>query len=383
MSDERKAGPARGRLTQRDRQLISALATARHLTTEQLARLFFPGRHPETARKRVLVLAGEGKAGLPQPYLRRLFYRTFDGQLVAVWTPTPLGYITAEGVLGASVTVPRADVSANFLEHSVTTNELLVEMLAAPLASQLERERAKSANAANPEAEYERRKQYVFAHARTWAFRWETGDSSRLPWEAYESADAPKRDRVIVPDAVLVFPSRGRRLFIECEMGTHTIAATSDKKHGATLAKLERYSDFISGYADAHARVTHYAKAFPDRLAPEVWFLVRTEIRKMSILAAIAKWAFGRAENLKVRVATFGDAKQELAAPPGQAVPAASNTAAKLMTPEEVVAFRDFYRATIAMMKERRARARARGLPPPEYPAGAEQVHEILRRLSA
>ncbi|MFZ5479106.1 MAG: replication-relaxation family protein [Myxococcota bacterium] len=383
MSDERKAGPARGRLTQRDRQLMGALAIARYLTTEQLARLFFPGRHPETARKRLLALAGEGKAGLPQLYLRRLFYRTFDGQLVAVWTLTGIGYLTAEGVLGAPMTVPRADVSANFLEHFVMTNELLVELMGAPLASQLERERAKSANAANPEAEYERRKQYIFAQAKTWAFRWETGENSRLPWKAYESADGSLRDRVIVPDAVLVFPSRRRRLFIECEMGTHTIAATSDKKHGATLAKLERYAEFINGLADVQARITYYAKSFPDRLAPEVWFLVRTEVRKRSILAAIDKWAFGRADKIQVRVATFADAKQELAALPGQAGSTAPDAVAKLMTPDEVAAVRDFYAATISMMKERRARARAKGLRPPEYPAGATQVHEILQRLSA
>lgn len=113
---------SRSRLTGRDRQLIAFVGIARHLTTEQIARLFFPERHPETIRKRLAAWSG-GRVG---EYLRRLHYRTFDGELVTVWGLTPLGYLVAEQTLGRKTAAPRAEVSAGFLEHAVAVNDLLV-----------------------------------------------------------------------------------------------------------------------------------------------------------------------------------------------------------------------------------------------------------------
>ncbi len=123
-------GAGRGpRLTNRDRQLLGVLATARYLCSEQIHRLFFPGRTEAACRGRLFLLGGLGKQGKPLAYVRRLRFRSFEGQWFSVWTPTLQGYCIAQGVLGTEVKVPAYDVSANFLEHSIRLNDLLVSLL--------------------------------------------------------------------------------------------------------------------------------------------------------------------------------------------------------------------------------------------------------------
>src|SRR5260370_31223239 len=73
-------GSARGpRLTTRDRQLLGVLATARYLSSEQIHRLFFPGRTEAAWRGRLFLLGGLGKQRKPLAYVRRLRFRSFEG----------------------------------------------------------------------------------------------------------------------------------------------------------------------------------------------------------------------------------------------------------------------------------------------------------------
>src|SRR5688572_561348 len=88
-----------GRLTDRDKQLMGLLATARYLSTAQIGRLLFPGRSERNLRKRLSALAGEGKGAFTQPSLRRLAFRTYEGATVSVWALTAIGYLQAEDVL--------------------------------------------------------------------------------------------------------------------------------------------------------------------------------------------------------------------------------------------------------------------------------------------
>ena len=99
-----------------------------------------------------------------------------------------------------------------------------------------------------------------------------------------------QNERIIRPDAVLELPSKTRRLFIECEMGTHAIAARQDDRSGATLNKVARYVAFVNRLADAASRQTFYAQRYPDRWRPELVFLVRTDHRAESVKGAIGAW---------------------------------------------------------------------------------------------
>src|SRR5215831_4386411 len=124
-----KIGTGRGpRLTNRDRQLLGVLATARYLSSEQIHRLFFFGRTEAACRGRLFLLGGLGKQRNPLAYVKRLRFRSFEGQWFSVWTPTLRGYCIARNVLGTEVKVPAYDVSTNFLEHSIRLNDLLVAL---------------------------------------------------------------------------------------------------------------------------------------------------------------------------------------------------------------------------------------------------------------
>jgi len=82
------------------------------------------------------------------------------------------------------------------------------------------------------------------------AFRWTDPEGARLPWKDYNIKKGASRDRVIVPDAVIKIPDCKRRLFVEFETGSHTLLTSSDRKPGATSAKIGRYAEFLEGFAD-------------------------------------------------------------------------------------------------------------------------------------
>jgi len=83
--------------------------------------------------------------------------------------------------------------------------------------------------------------------------------------------------------------------FAEIETGSATI--WDQEKLTSTLAKLNRYSLFLRGYAgNVHHgdSSTFYSRAFPDHWPAEVLFVTPGAHRRDSINQAYEKWKFGR-----------------------------------------------------------------------------------------
>src|SRR5229473_5402711 len=250
--------------TDRDRQLIGLLGVVRYLSTEQLCRLFYDGRNMHNMRKRFLRLAGEGALGFRRAFIRRLFYRTYEGQRREMWTLTNAGYTLSATVLDTVIKIPKHDVGAAFREHAIVLNELFVALVRPPGGG--------------------------YARARQTQFRWIASDTVRLPWKQHLAHGSTTPDRLVLPDAVLEIPSAKRRLFLECEMGTHPIASAARPKPGSTIAKVQNYEGFLRSYVDASATQTFYARTYPDNYVPEVLFLVRTAHRATTVNEAIRQW---------------------------------------------------------------------------------------------
>jgi len=340
------------------------LAIARYLSNQQLHRLFYSGRTAKTMCKRLRYLAGEGRRKFNHPYLRRLSYRTHDGRYVDLWALSSAGYAAAQTVLGTPLKVPREDVGVAFREHTVALNELLVALMAPSPGT--------------------------YARAKQTGFRWITSDLVRLPWRQYLQKTGRQLERVVFPDAVLEFPATRRRLFLECEMGTHSIVARTDQKAGSTVSKVENYAGFIRGFADSVKGETFYARKYPDSWTPEVLFLVRTTTRVKSVNEAIEKWRGTRLDTpFTVRTLTFDQARDELlshirggaSAPHARGNGATTTQHGVGLLPAEVAALREFYNATVLALKAARAKARARREPVPEYPARTEEVQALIERL--
>ncbi len=349
------------RLTNRDRQLLGVLATGRYLSSEQIHRLFFPGRTEAACRGRLFLLGGLGKQRKPLAYVRRLRFRSFEGQWFSVWTPTLQGYCIAQGVLGTEVKVPAYDVSANFLEHSIRLNDLLVSLLQ-PSDKRIA----------------------TIARAR---FRWVASDSARLPWQDYDQRSGSVK-RVIQPDAILEIPTLRRRFFLECEMGTHSIVSANPDKHGATSNKLDRYNCLLRTYVDVECKRSYYDENFPDRWPAELLFLVHSAVRRDHVTEAIekAKTRWGD-RSLPARALTFEEAPVSLRKLIETADPRA-------LEPERLVplSLRDyaeltaFHNASIASLKKARAQVRELKMPQltlPEYPPNFEKAAAVLNRLDA
>jgi hypothetical protein len=244
--------------------LTGLLAVARYLSTEQLSKLLYAARNVDNMRRRFLRLAGEGPRGFKPAYLRRLFYRTYEGHHLDMWTLTNTGYAVAEIVLGTAIKIPRHDVGAAFREHTIVLNGLFVALMMPTGDS--------------------------YARAKQDDFRWIPSDTVRLPWRQNLGPGSRTPDRLVLPDAVLEIPSARRRFFLECEMGTHPILSGKHPKPGSTIAKVQSYEGFLRSYADASATQTFYARSYPDKYLPEVLFLVRTPHRTKAINEAIRQW---------------------------------------------------------------------------------------------
>ena len=377
-----RPGSQAGRVTVRDRHLMALLATARYLTGEQLKRTAFGGRE-EAARKRLLALSGADNQGPGPKFLRRIFFRTFEGNRVAVWALREAGYCVAERVLGP-VKRPQGEVGANFLEHAIALNELLVRLATARLPAT-----HRTLNLGPHGA----RRLPPFVRLPLEGIHWVPSDSAKLPWTEYQPAADAVRQRVIQPDAVLELPSLGRRLFVECEMGTHSVVAESDEKSGATMAKVERYQAFLTGFADVDSRTTFYGRTYPDGFAPEVLFLVQTSSRAKTIEAAVAHWRRqGTQRRTPIHAWTVDVATAEILKGLGHPVaPASAVSTAALRTPssssgpplkpEDLEALRRFYVGTCAKFKAMRDSARAQSAPVPDYPPATGEVSELLARL--
>ena len=72
-------------------------------------------------------------------------------------------------------------------------------------------------------------------------------------------------------------------------------AIFSRASSAATLAKLERYEEYVFGIAGSQRHETHYRANCPDGFEPSLVFLVRDTARQASINKAIPGWRQGRA----------------------------------------------------------------------------------------
>ena len=361
----RRAAPA-ARLTDRDRDLLGLLVLSRSMTADQVHRLAFPGKHASVAYRRLLKLSRED--GQPA-FVHRRFFRTYDGERVAVWAATAHGLPAALARAPDLPELPRHDVGAQFLEHLIQLNELFVSLW-------------RDDGVRCPRA----------AHR---SFRWIPSDRVRLVWGEWEMREGRRQQRIIQPDAVLELPLQRRRYFLECEMGTHKISPGEANTPGATLSKASRYQTFLADVAGTDGRRTHYQVQYSDAFSPEVLFLVLSTGRAKSVNSALTVWraSLEGGRPSAVRAVTFDEAATEFrravglpalradrpAAEPEQAAPRPSLT----LSAEEVALLR---RCTYDAVKSiERARAVFRELRRhdlPEYPEAYRAAHAILERLA-
>lgn len=368
----------RARLIDRDRQLLMVLAEGRLLSSRQVSYLFFAGRSGSAARMRLGALEATG-------LIERSSSRRLEGAPEICWSLTAAGRGAVEGWWGTDVEEP-GDVQAEYLDHHVFFSEVFVRLLGSGLEARLERIDAKASR-------LQRQKQlgqlYARSEHRSW--RWvASGATLQLPWREFTGGEA--KDRLIRPDALLEFGSKRLRVFIEGETGSQPIQSRNKSRHGATTAKLDRYLAYITGLADAAARVSWYQQRFPDGFAPELVLLLPEGQRLKNVEAAIQAWRAQKPLAAKLVVTALsvdgvlakygpiaGVAQTSRAQPPPVAGPG----------PAELGVAREFFESVRADLKRRQALvAQAQQQSPekkvsmPVIPARYEEMKALLARWS-
>ena len=118
---------------------------------------------------------------------------------------------------------------------------------------------------------------------------------------------------VLKPDAILEAKFVRRRLFLEAETGTQSIASAHPGRSGAIVSKVRRYLRFVGGLRP-DTRRTYYSAAFDDTLQPRVVFLVHSAERKGRVESALKEeFRDGFAHDFGVFVLTFDEAPAALA----------------------------------------------------------------------
>ena len=284
-------------VVRRDYDIIAALAIARYLTLDQLMRVVFVDRSERIARRRLQRLASPGPGGL-DPLLRSVAYRGPTGAPLKAWALTEAGYVLAKQLVPYAPT-PQRDVGAAFLEHTLLLNDVVVELLS----------RSRDAGCSFSEL----------------PFRWIAESGQYASFEYYDREAQRALKTRIRPDATLEIGSPARRIFLECETGTHTLVSADPTNTGATNAKIQRYTQFIAGAIGQHDPRTPYSVVCPDRLSPVVLFVVHSPRRRDAIRELVADPA--KHVRLKVRAYTFGEAAASLGSlVGGSQVLAASST---------------------------------------------------------
>ena len=125
-----EVGSWRGRLTDRDRELVSHLGLVRYLRTDQIAELVFPGRAQSVISGRLGELSQ--RHGNTRALIKKLWFVNSEGKRVLVWALTPSGYALAGEELGRQFKVPRHDVAHQFLDHATGVNDLYVALTKKP-----------------------------------------------------------------------------------------------------------------------------------------------------------------------------------------------------------------------------------------------------------
>ena len=366
----------RARLIDRDRQLLMVLAEGRLLSSRQLSYLFFHGRSGSAARMRLGALEDAG-------LIERTSSRKLEGAPEICWSLSGAGRRAVEGWWGTDVDEP-GDVQAEYLEHHVFFSEVFVRLLGGGLEARLQRIDTKAGR-------LQRQKQlgqlYARSEHRSW--RWvASGATLQLPWREFTGGEA--KDRLIRPDALLEFGSRRLRVFIEGETGSQPIQSRNKSRHGATTAKLDRYLAYVTGLADAAARVTWYQQRFPDGFAPELVLLLPAGQRLKNVEAAIQAWKAQKplAAKLVITALSVDGVLEKYGPLAGVAQTSrASPLAPAGPGPGELVVAREFFESVRADLKRRQAlvaqaqqQSPERKVSMPAIPARYEEMKALVAR---
>jgi len=267
----KRAGRNR-QLTDRDKELCGFLAVCRYWSREQIERLMFPGRTKARSSTRLRQLASNigGQAAVLRGDLG---FASAEGW-TTVWALTAEGFAIGSRQLGLNLQrAPKHDVGPMFLRHEVMLNEVLLGLVAQDGKTPAKMPRQ---------------------------FRWILGEYLDLPFTEMVLLAREPENRRLQPDALLEDPAGRRRYFIEYETGSATVRDA--KKSTSTMAKLDRYAEFLVGYAGNpfHGeRDTFYTRLFKDTWPAEVLFVSPTEARRDTIARVICE----RAESIKTKIA--------------------------------------------------------------------------------
>ena len=276
-------GPAGYVRTVRDDRLLAYLGIARYASAEQLHRLFFDGASKKQTYRRLGKLCEPGGQTGEGPCLRRLAYRRRDGLEVPVWALAPSGRSIASRQVPWLRPPASTDIGARFLEHTLVLNDALVGLVL-----------ALRANSAAPLHDL--------------PFRWLSEDDESLGFQVLHPRTGRWLQSVLKPDAIMTIPARRRRLFIEAETGSQSIATAHPDRTGAVLSKLDRYRTYFTDPAsDGHG--PWYRSAFPDDHEPRLVFLVHSDERRAKVQRAV-KERLGMLppKEFRVLVMTFAEA---------------------------------------------------------------------------
>ena len=191
-------------LTERDRALLGYLGVARYVTAAQAHRLLAPGHDKAVTSRRLARLCEDGPTPGDGAYLRRLEYRRANSLPFPVLQLTPHGRAVAEPVAPGPVAAVQGGVTMAFISRVLAMNELLIALVVASRRSE-----------AAPLTEL--------------PFRWRVGDEP-LRFEVYDRVQYGVRPAILRPAAVIDFTAARRRIFLEPELGTASLAPTDPRQ---------------------------------------------------------------------------------------------------------------------------------------------------------
>lgn len=285
-------------ITERDRNLCGVVGEMKWIDGARAERLL-PGRAGAEVRSALDRLT-KGQRQL----FRKERWMSRRGMEPA-YCLTDAGHQEACQLLERELELPPREFNAAGMEHHFGVVDVYLGLLTHGLPGELRR---RGLQAGMDPAMRRKLLQDLFARAAHPAWRWTlAANESRLPWRQLVTVGSPLQERYLQPDAVLEVPRYEMRSFIEFESGAHTIQPVGPNKPNATMAKLKRYGEFITGLAKVESRTTWYAAKYPDGLKPELVLVEPTERRVAHVQEAVTLWARERYQGkapFKVRVLT-------------------------------------------------------------------------------
>lgn len=274
--DQRLDKPRRMRLQERDIDIVEAVHRHRVLRQGQIQRLFFGPRNKSGTQRRLELL-------YDHRYLERVFLPMLPGE-----GGSPTLYVLDKA--GADLLrltrgydeIPwqggSKAVKADFLAHTVATNEFMVSMSVACQAQGVELE--------SWQTERELKRDYDYVSVTT-----PTGRRQRL---------------AVVPDSYFTLVADGRRypFFLEMDMGTMTLARYKSKVQAYMVyrrrgyeARFGRTSLRVLSVTPGQRRLENLKRAAEEVRAPDwFWFGLLSDVGAARILSETVWQVAGRVE---------------------------------------------------------------------------------------